>query len=190
MNKRKLYNSIMESISKEVKRALNEYNILGVEVDSMQQGKMSDITDIYTTIPYNQQKITKLVEDIFKTMFTIPEYITFLKKWMPDTTIEWSPKKVNTACTDGHTGRLVMNPDFMQRVVDSTAEKSIDEKHNLGVQFIILHEAMHNYYNIERHAQEIKTPYDNIIIDKRINNEIIQKWPKLKGIPEIIGALL
>ena len=36
----------------------------------------------------------------------------FLKTNNAADQIEWS-YKINTACTDGHTGRIIMNPEFM-----------------------------------------------------------------------------
>ena len=43
--KKQLYESIMKSVAKTVKKALDEFNVFGVEVPSLQQGKMSDIDD-------------------------------------------------------------------------------------------------------------------------------------------------
>ena len=193
MYSKRLYETIMDAISREIRNAVNEYSILGVEVDSPIQQKISDINDYLpdNNIPFQYRDITKKVNDVFQNMYKKPEYLYFLKKWMPNANIKWSPKKVKTACTDGYDGMLIMNPDFMQQVYDATKDKTPNQLNtNLGVEFIVIHEAMHNYYNKERHAQEIKTPYDNIIIDKRINHEIEMKFPKLKGIAEIIGALL
>lgn len=51
--KKQLYESIMKSVAKTVKKTLNEFNVFGVEVTSLQQGKMSDIDDeeFFDTIP-------------------------------------------------------------------------------------------------------------------------------------------
>ena len=51
--KKQLYESIMKSVAKTVKKALNEFNVFGVEVTSLQQGKMSDVDDeeFFDTIP-------------------------------------------------------------------------------------------------------------------------------------------
>lgn len=43
--KKQPYESIMKSVAKTVKKTLNEFNVFGVEVTSLQQGKMSDIDD-------------------------------------------------------------------------------------------------------------------------------------------------
>ena len=43
--KKQLYESIMKSVAKTVKKTLDEFNVFGVEVPSLQQGKMSDIDD-------------------------------------------------------------------------------------------------------------------------------------------------
>lgn len=51
--KKQLYESIMKSVAKTVKKTLNEFNVFGVEVTSLQQGKMSDVDDeeFFDTIP-------------------------------------------------------------------------------------------------------------------------------------------
>ena len=51
--KKQLYESIMKSVAKTVKKTLNEFNVFGVEVSSLQQGKMSDVDDeeFFDTIP-------------------------------------------------------------------------------------------------------------------------------------------
>jgi hypothetical protein len=49
---------------------------------------------------------------------------------------------------------------------------------------------MHNYFHNTRHEKEIASVYDNIQSDKRINAEIIRRWPIFKEIPQLIGALL
>lgn len=53
--KKQLYESIMKSVAKTVKKTLNEFNVFGVEVTSLQQGKMSDVDDeeFFDTIPLN-----------------------------------------------------------------------------------------------------------------------------------------
>lgn len=51
--KKQLYESIMKSVAKTVKKTLNEFNVFGVEVTSLQQGKMSDVDgeEFFDTIP-------------------------------------------------------------------------------------------------------------------------------------------
>ena len=51
--KKQLYESIMKSVAKTIKKTLNEFNVFGVEVTSLQQGKMSDVDDeeFFDTIP-------------------------------------------------------------------------------------------------------------------------------------------
>ena len=178
--KRSVYEDIMKDFRKIVRRHLNEINIMGVEVDSAIQGKMSDLDDIDKDVPFKDRKITETVQGIYKKMF-LGKYAYFMKQNKMQDTIEWS-YKMNSACTDGFEGRLVMNPEFATFIYENTGD--------LGIQFIILHETMHNYYNNVRHAQKVDSVAANISVDRRINGEIISRWPEFKEIPEKIGALL
>jgi hypothetical protein len=106
------------------------------------------------------------------------------------TKINWT-YQIDTAATDGNNGMLMFNPEFAEKIYNTGAGSL--QKGNLGemcIQFIILHEAMHNYYHNTRHEKEINSVYDNIQSDKRINAEIIRRWPMFKEIPQLIGALL
>lgn len=179
--RRVLYNRIMKELSKIVKKSLNEdVNILGVNVKSPIQQKMSDITDLDKNVPFKDKKMTDDIQAIYKKMFST-KYSYFLKENNMNQNIEWS-YQIDTACTDGYDGRLIMNPEFITYIFERIGE--------LGVQFIILHETMHNYYNNVRHAQQINSVAANISVDRLINNEIIRRWPEFKDVPTQIGALL
>lgn len=67
-----------------------------------------------------------------------------------------------------------MNPEFMSDIYERVGE--------LGVQFIVLHELMHNYYTNVKHAASIKTPGDNVLSDKKINKDIAFRWSEFKDI--------
>ena len=55
--RRVLYNRIMKELSKIVRKSLNEdVNILGVNVKSPIQQKMSDITDLDKNVPFKKKK--------------------------------------------------------------------------------------------------------------------------------------
>ena len=179
--KRQLYETIMKSVAKTVKKSLNEFNIFGVEVPSLQQGKISDIDDADKPVKWNDRQITKDVQAIYDKMKTNIKFKDFMKNNNACEQIEWS-YKIDTACTDGHTGRIIINPEYIATVLENAGEP--------GIQFIILHELMHNYYNNVKHTQKIVNPSDNIIIDRQINSEIIRRWPELKDIPRQLGLLL
>ena len=110
--KKQLYESIMKSVAKTVKKTLNEFNVFGVEVTSLQQGKMSDIDDTDKPVKWDDKNVTKDIQAIYDKMKTNMKFKDFLKTNNAADQIEWS-YKINTACTDGHTGRIIMNPEFM-----------------------------------------------------------------------------
>lgn len=171
----------MEAVSKIVKKRLNEdVTIMGVKMKSPIQQKMSDITDTDKDLPFKYKQPCAEIQKIYDRMWT-SKYGFFLGTCNIEKTIEWS-FIVSTAATDGYKGRLIMNPDFILQIYDSFGDTA--------VQFIILHECMHVYYNNFRHAQEITTPVANINVDRQINNEIIRRWPEFKDVPKQIGALL
>ena len=179
--KKQLYESIMKSVAKTVKKTLNEFNVFGVEVTSLQQGKMSDIDDTDKPVKWDDKNVTKDIQAIYDKMKTNMKFKDFLKTNNAADQIEWS-YKINTACTDGHTGRIIMNPEFMTDIYERTGE--------LGVQFIVLHELMHNYYTNVKHAAPIKAPGDNVLSDKKINKDIAFRWNEFKDIIPQIGAIL
>lgn len=154
---------------------------MGYQVNSLQQQKMSDIKDLDKALPFKEQQFAKQIQQIFTKMHTDPRFAQFLKQNPMNQNIQWS-HMIDTACTDGHNGQLIMNPEYIQTIFNNTGE--------LGVQFIILHETMHNYYNNTKHAREIVTVTDNILIDKQINHEIITKWPIFKPIAEKLNIIL
>ena len=80
MYSKRLYETIMDAISREIRNAVNEYSILGVEVDSPIQQKISDINDYLpdNNIPFQYRDITKKVNDVFQNMYKKPEYLYFL----------------------------------------------------------------------------------------------------------------
>ena len=78
--KKQLYESIMKSVAKTVKKALNEFNVFGVEVPSLQQGKMSDIDDTDKPVKWNDKNITKDIQTIYDKMKTNIKFKDFLKK--------------------------------------------------------------------------------------------------------------
>lgn len=189
MNKEELYKDIIEKVSKVVKKAINEYNIGGVEVKSMNLTKIADITDFDKPVKFEHKKIQQTVEGILQKMHNDFKFKQFLGDNM-STHIDWT-YQIDTAATDGERGMLMMNPEFAQKIYDTGA--STLSKNNLSelcVEFVILHEAMHNYYHNTRHEKTISSVYDNIQSDKRINAEIIRRWPEFKEIPQLIGALL
>ena len=110
--KKQLYESIMKSVAKTVKKTLNEFNVFGVEVTSLQQGKISDIDDTDKPVKWDDKNVTKGIQAIYDKMKTNMKFKDFLKTNNAADQIEWS-YKINTACTDGHTGRIIMNPEFM-----------------------------------------------------------------------------
>lgn len=57
--KKQRYESIIKSVAKTVKKTLNEFNIFGVEVPSLQQGKMSDIDDTDKPVKWDDKNVTK-----------------------------------------------------------------------------------------------------------------------------------
>lgn len=179
--KRQLYETIMKSVAKTVKKSLNEFNIFGVEVPSLQQGKISDIDDTDKPVKWNDRQITKDVQAIYDKMKTNIKFKDFMKNNNACEQIEWS-YKIDTACTDGYTGRIIINPEYIVTVLENAGEP--------GIQFIILHELMHNYYNNVKHAAEIKTPGDNILSDRKINKDIIFRWNEFKDVIQKIGALI
>lgn len=172
---------LYESFDNSVNNALNEFNIFGVEVNSMQQGKMSDIDDTDKPVKWNDKNIVKTVQDIYSKMKTNYKFKDFLNTNNACEEIEWS-YKIDTACTDGHTGRIIMNPEYMTTIYDKAGE--------LGVQFIVLHELMHNYYINVKHDSPVKTPGDNILSDRKINKDISFRWNEFKEVIPMIGALI
>ena len=66
--------------------------------------------------------------------------------------------------------------------VAKTVKKTLNEFNVFGVQFIVLHELMHNYYTNVKHAAPIKTPGDNVLSDKKINKDIAFRWSEFKDI--------
>lgn len=99
--KRQLYETIMKSVAKTVKKSLNEFNIFGVEVPSLQQWKISDIDDTDKPVKWNDRQITKDVQAIYDKMKTNIKFKDFMKNNNACEQIEWS-YKIDTACTDGH----------------------------------------------------------------------------------------
>ena len=187
--KNALYESIMKKVAVVVKKAINEYNIGGVEVNKLSLTKINDITDFDKPVKFEHQKIQKIVEDILAKMHNDFKCKAFINENMA-TKINWT-YQIDTAATDGNNGMLMFNPEFAEKIYNTGAGSL--QKGNLGemcIQFIILHEAMHNYYHNTRHEKEINSVYDNIQSDKRINAEIIRRWPMFKEIPQLIGALL
>lgn len=187
--KNALYESIMKKVAVVVKKAINEYNIGGVEVNKLSLTKINDITDFDKPVKFEHQKIQKIVEDILVKMHNDFKFKAFINENMA-TKINWT-YQIDTAATDGNNGMLMFNPEFAEKIYNTGAGSL--QKGNLGemcIQFIILHEAMHNYYHNTRHEKEINSVYDNIQSDKRINAEIIRRWPMFKEIPQLIGALL
>lgn len=187
--KNALYESIMKKVAVVVKNAINEYNIGGVEVNKLSLTKINDITDFDKPVKFEHQKIQKTVEDILTKMHNDFKFKAFINENMA-TKINWT-YQIDTAATDGNNGMLMFNPEFAEKIYNTGAGSL--QKGNLGemcIQFIILHEAMHNYYHNTRHEKEINSVYDNIQSDKRINAEIIRRWPMFKEIPQLIGALL
>ena len=187
--KKTLYESIMAEVAVIVKKAINEYNIGGVEVKSMKLTKIGDITDFDKPVKFEHKKIQKIVEDILAKMHKDFRFKTFINENMADK-IDWT-YQIDTAATDGNRGMLMFNPEFAEKIYN-TGGGSLQKKDlgELCIQFVILHEAMHNYYHNTRHEKQINSVYDNIQSDKRINAEIIRKWPIFKEIPQLIGALL
>ena len=122
--KKQLYESIMKSVAKTVKKALDEFNVFGVEVPSLQQGKMSDIDDTDKLVKWDDKNITKDIQAIYDKMKTNIKFKDFLKTNNAAEQIEWS-YKINTACTDGHTGRIIMNPEFMTDIYERTGELGV-----------------------------------------------------------------
>ena len=182
MNKKQLYEKIMKSVAKTVKKALEEdYVINGHHIDSLQQQTMDQLDDVNKPVQFKDQQIVKTVQDIYQKLFTNFKFMSFMKQNKMEPNIEWS-YKTKTACTDGFKGRLVINPEFITKIYNICGEQ--------GVQFIILHETMHNYYNNVRHAQEVNSVQANVMVDERINREIVQKWPEFKDIPRQIGAII
>ena len=153
----------MKKVAVVVKKAINEYNIGGVEVNKLSLTKINDITDFDKPVKFEHQKIQKTVEDILAKMHNDFKFKAFINENMA-TKINWT-YQIDTAATDGNNGMLMFNPEFAD-------------------------EAMHNYYHNTRHEKEINSVYDNIQSDKRINAEIIRRWPMFKEIPQLIGALL
>ena len=187
--KNALYESIMKKVAVIVKKAINEYNIGGVEVNKLSLTKINDITDFDKPVKFEHQKIQKIVEGILAKMHNDFKFKAFINENMA-TKINWT-YQIDTAATDGNNGMLMFNPEFAEKIYNTGAGSL--QKGNLGemcIQFIILHEAMHNYYHNTRHEKEINSVYDNIQSDKRINAEIIRRWPMFKEIPQLIGALL
>lgn len=187
--KNALYESIMKKVAVVVKKAINEYNIGGVEVNKLSLTKINDITDFDKPVKFEHQKIKKTVEDILAKMHNDFKFKAFINENMA-TKINWT-YQIDTAATDGNNGMLMFNPEFAEKIYNTGAGSL--QKGNLGemcIQFIILHEAMHNYYHNTRHEKDINSVYDNIQSDKRINAEIIRRWPMFKEIPQLIGALL
>ena len=66
--KKQLYESIMKSVAKTVKKTLNEFNVFGVEVTSLQQGKMSDIDDTDKPVKWDDKNVTKDIQAIYDKM--------------------------------------------------------------------------------------------------------------------------
>lgn len=187
--KNALYESIMKKVAVVVKKAINEYNIGGVEVNKLSLTKINDITDFDKPVKFEHQKIQKTVEGILAKMHNDFKFKAFINENMA-TKINWT-YQIDTAATDGNNGMLMFNPEFAEKIYNTGAGSL--QKGNLGemcIQFIILHEAMHNYYHNIRHEKDINSVYDNIQSDKRINAEIIRRWPMFKEIPQLIGALL
>src|SRR5574344_1041937 len=178
--KQYIYETVMSVLEPTVRRLMEDVTILGVKMKSAIQPTMDELTDLDDAVPYNDKKLTDDIQNLYKKMFT-SKYGFFLKQNNMDDTIQWS-YKLDTACTDGYDGKLIMNPDFAQTVYNQCGEN--------GIFFIILHETMHNYYNNVKHTQKIVNPSDNIIIDRQINSEIIRRWPELKDIPRQLGLLL
>ena len=57
-------------------------------------------------------------------MKTNIKFKDFLKTNNAAEQIEWS-YKINTACTYGHTGRIIMNPEFMTDIYERTGELGV-----------------------------------------------------------------
>ena len=178
--KQYIYETVMSVLEPTVRRLMEDVTILGVKMKSAIQPTMDELTDLDDAVPYNDKKLTDDIQNLYKKMFT-SKYGFFLKQNNMDDRIQWS-YKLDTACTNGYDGHLIMNPNFAQTVYNQCGEN--------GIFFIILHETMHNYYNNVKHTQKIVNPSDNIIIDRQINSEIIRRWPELKDIPRQLGLLL
>lgn len=110
MNKEELYKDIIEKVSKVVKKAINEYNIGGVEVKSMNLTKIADITDFDKPVKFEHKKIQQTVEGILQKMHNDFKFKQFLRDNM-STHIDWT-YQIDTAATDGERGMLMMNPEF------------------------------------------------------------------------------
>ena len=145
------------------------------------QSKILELEEAVRTKDETITSLNILQEDSIKKLSDYETEIQKLKENNMNQNIEWS-YQIDTACTDGYDGRLIINPEFITYIFERIGE--------LGVQFIILHETMHNYYNNVRHAQQINSVAANISVDRLINNEIIRRWPEFKDVPAQIGALL
>ena len=107
--KNALYESIMKKVAVVVKKAINEYNIGGVEVNKLSLTKINDITDFDKPVKFEHQKIQKTVEDILTKMHNDFKFKAFINENMA-TKINWT-YQIDTAATDGNNGMLMFNPE-------------------------------------------------------------------------------
>lgn len=166
---------LIKRIGKAIQKVLNEYNIDYQKFSNVNMQQV--MKDAEQTISWQDKEITTHVQNILNNLHKQYKFKDLLNGFA--TEVSWS-KHIATACTDMN-GRLFINPDYIRSILD---------RGDKAIEFIILHEAMHNYLDKKNRQIKVINVNSNIAADEQVNHEILLKWPEYKQSAKSIGALI
>ena len=183
MNKKALYEKIINDVAKIVKKTLNEYKYDNIDYDKFNIDTQKLGNEIQKPLNYKYTNIANKVQKILDNMHKQYRFKEFLTGFATEP--RWADS-VATACTDME-GMLVFNPEFAQKIYDIGVK---------AVEFAIMHEAMHNYLKNKGSYKQKAIGYskeakvnNNVQADEEVNAEILRRWPEYKEYAEKLHAI-